>query len=52
MRIEHTAGNRPGLFTACTRVQQISRNNQCPLDPETERLVDSLLGVGQRAEGY
>ncbi|MFJ8313343.1 MULTISPECIES: LysM peptidoglycan-binding domain-containing protein [unclassified Streptomyces] len=52
MRIEHAAGNRPGLFTASTRVQQISRMNRCPLDLETEALIDSLLGAGQRAQGF
>ncbi|MFE4861490.1 LysM peptidoglycan-binding domain-containing protein [Streptomyces sp. NPDC056670] len=51
LRIEHAAGNRPGLFTASTRVQQISRHNRIPLDPETEHLIDSLLGAGQRAQG-
>ncbi|MCT9093532.1 LysM peptidoglycan-binding domain-containing protein [Streptomyces sp. ASQP_92] len=52
LRIEHAAGNRPGLYTASTRVQQVSRTNRCPLDPETAQLIDSLLGAGQRAEGY
>ncbi|WP_438296269.1 LysM peptidoglycan-binding domain-containing protein [Streptomyces sp. HUAS TT7] len=52
LRIEHAAGSRPGLFTASTRVQQISRDNRCPLDPETEHLIDSLLGAGQRAQGF
>ncbi|MFD7163642.1 LysM peptidoglycan-binding domain-containing protein [Streptomyces violascens] len=52
LRIEHAAGNRPGLFTASTRVQTISRENRCPLDPETEHLIDSLLGAGQRAQGF
>ncbi|MEV6048659.1 LysM peptidoglycan-binding domain-containing protein [Streptomyces xanthochromogenes] len=52
LRIEHAAGNRPGLFTASTRVQQVSRDNRCPLDPETEQLIDSLLGAGHRAQGF
>lgn len=52
LRIEHAAGNRPGLYTASTRVQQISRDNRCPLDPETEHLIDTLLGAGQRAHGF
>ncbi|MEU5436423.1 LysM peptidoglycan-binding domain-containing protein [Streptomyces sp. NPDC020719] len=52
MRIEDAAGNRPGLFTASTRLQQVSRANRCPLDPETEQLIDSLLGPGQRAQGF
>ncbi|AYG77987.1 hypothetical protein DWB77_00094 [Streptomyces hundungensis] len=52
LRIEHAAGNRPGLFTISTRVQQISRDNRIPLDPETEHLIDHLLGAGQRAHGF
>ncbi|MFD9791380.1 LysM peptidoglycan-binding domain-containing protein [Streptomyces sp. NPDC059070] len=52
LRIEDAAGNRPGLFTASTRLQQASRTNRCPLDPETEQLIDSLLGPGQRTQGF
>ncbi|GGU41242.1 LysM peptidoglycan-binding domain-containing protein [Streptomyces violascens] len=52
LRVEQAAGNRSGLLTASTRVQQISRDNRCPLDPETEQLIGSLLGAGQRAHGF
>ncbi|AZQ39968.1 hypothetical protein EJ357_46635 [Streptomyces cyaneochromogenes] len=43
MRIEHAAGNRPGLHTAITRLQHINRTLNCPLEPETERLIHDLL---------
>ncbi|MGW2866444.1 LysM peptidoglycan-binding domain-containing protein [Streptomyces sp. NPDC001205] len=49
LRVEEAAGNRPGLFTAATRIQQASRENHCPLDPETEHLINNLLGTGHHA---
>ncbi|RCH59644.1 LysM peptidoglycan-binding domain-containing protein [Streptomyces sp. SDr-06] len=51
LRVEQAAGNRPGLFTAATRIQHISRESHCPLDPETEHLIESLLGADQHARG-
>ncbi|MBA2949634.1 LysM peptidoglycan-binding domain-containing protein [Streptomyces himalayensis] len=44
MRIEHTAGNRTGLHTAITRLQQINRALDCSLEIETEQLINDLLG--------
>ncbi|MBA4866229.1 LysM peptidoglycan-binding domain-containing protein [Streptomyces sp. PSKA54] len=49
MRIEHTAGNRTGLHTAITRLQQINRALDCSLEIETEQLINDLLGGSQAA---
>ncbi|WP_327591509.1 hypothetical protein [Streptomyces chartreusis] len=47
LRIEHTAGNRQGLHTAITRVQQVNRSLDCSLETETEALIHELLnGTG------
>ncbi|WP_405933673.1 hypothetical protein [Streptomyces sp. NBC_00827] len=43
MRIEHAAGNRPGLHTAITRIQQINRALDCSLESETEQLIHTFL---------
>ncbi|MFE1840695.1 hypothetical protein [Streptomyces sviceus] len=43
MRIEHAAGNRQGLHTAITRVQQVNRSLDCSLETETEALIHELL---------
>jgi hypothetical protein len=43
MRIEHVAGNRSGLHTAITRVQQVNRALDCSLETETEQLINELL---------
>ncbi|MFE2470124.1 hypothetical protein [Streptomyces mirabilis] len=43
MRIEHAAGNRQGLHTAITRVQQVNRALDCSLEIETELLINELL---------
>jgi nucleoid-associated protein YgaU len=43
LRIEHAAGNRQGLHTAITRVQQINRSLDCSLETETEALIHELL---------
>ncbi|MET9462622.1 hypothetical protein ABZY05_47865 [Streptomyces canus] len=43
MRIEHAAGNRSGLHTAITQVQQINRSLDCDLETETEQLINDLL---------
>ncbi|MFD3840276.1 hypothetical protein ACFWWC_29085 [Streptomyces sp. NPDC058642] len=43
MRIEHAAGNRTGLHTAITRIQQINRTLDCDLETETEQLINELL---------
>lgn len=43
-RIE-AAGNRQGLHTAITRVQQVNRALDCSLEMETEQLINDLLNV-------
>ncbi|GAA2767514.1 LysM peptidoglycan-binding domain-containing protein [Streptomyces paradoxus] len=43
LRIEHAAGNRQGLHTAITRVQQVNRSLDCSLETETEALIHELL---------
>ncbi|MDQ0595721.1 hypothetical protein QF037_000066 [Streptomyces canus] len=43
MRIEHTAGNRSGLHTAITRIQQINQTLDCDLETATEQLINDLL---------
>lgn len=43
LRIEHAAGNRQGLHTAITRVQQVNRALDCSLETETEDLIRALL---------
>jgi hypothetical protein len=45
LRIEHVAGNRQGLHTAITRVQQVNRALDCSLELETEQLINDLLGL-------
>ncbi|MER5199734.1 LysM peptidoglycan-binding domain-containing protein [Streptomyces sp. NPDC002755] len=47
-RIEHAAGNRQGLHTAITRVQQVNRALDCSLETETEQLINTLLHPGNR----
>lgn len=48
MHIEYTAGNRSGLHTAITRIQQINRTLDCDLETETEQLINELLhGTGR-----
>jgi LysM domain-containing protein len=49
-RIEAAAGNRQGLHTAITRVQQVNRALDCSLETETEQLISELLkGPGPAA---
>jgi nucleoid-associated protein YgaU len=48
MRIEAAAGNRQGLHTAITRVQQINRALDCSLEIETEQLINDLLNTAGR----
>ncbi|WP_438453179.1 LysM peptidoglycan-binding domain-containing protein [Streptomyces asiaticus] len=43
MRIEHAAGNRSGLHTAITSLQQANRALDLDLEPETEHLISLLL---------
>ncbi|MGW0628521.1 LysM peptidoglycan-binding domain-containing protein [Streptomyces sp. NPDC002758] len=43
MKIERTAGNRSGLHTAISRVQQVNRALDCDLELETEQLISDLL---------
>ena len=42
MRIEAAAGNRQGLHTAITRVQQANQALDCSLEIETEQLINDL----------
>ncbi|MEU5298960.1 LysM peptidoglycan-binding domain-containing protein [Streptomyces umbrinus] len=42
-RIEAAAGNRQGLHTAITRVQQVNRALDCSLETATEQLINELL---------
>lgn len=50
LRIEHAAGNRQGMHTAITRVQQVNRALDCSLELETEQLINELLnGSGAAA---
>ncbi|MFF4762909.1 hypothetical protein [Streptomyces sp. NPDC001292] len=44
MRLEAARGNRSGLHTAITRVQQINRDLDCSLETETSQLINELLG--------
>ncbi|MET7897027.1 hypothetical protein [Streptomyces mirabilis] len=48
MRIEAAAGNRQGLHTAITRVQQVNRALDCSLEIETEQLINDLLSTADR----
>ncbi|MER6573980.1 hypothetical protein ABT288_49625 [Streptomyces sp. NPDC001093] len=43
MRIEAAGGNRSGLHTAITRVQQVNRELDCSLEIETTQLINELL---------
>jgi hypothetical protein len=45
MKIEHAAGNRQGLHTAITRVQQANRALDCSPEPQTEQLINDLLNT-------
>ncbi|WP_395577405.1 bacterial transcriptional activator domain-containing protein, partial [Streptomyces sp. BK79] len=42
-RLEHTAGNRQGLHTAITRIQQVNQELDCSMETETEQLINDLL---------
>ncbi|MEH0433877.1 LysM peptidoglycan-binding domain-containing protein [Streptomyces stelliscabiei] len=44
-RLEYAAGNRQGLHTAITRVQQVNRSLDCSLETETEHLINELLNT-------
>ncbi|MFD9441841.1 hypothetical protein ACFWBR_27315 [Streptomyces sp. NPDC060006] len=46
-RIEAAAGNRQGLHTAITLVQQVNRTLDCSLEMETEQLINELLGTAR-----
>ncbi|MCZ4603520.1 LysM peptidoglycan-binding domain-containing protein [Streptomyces sp. Lzd4kr] len=43
LRIEHAAGNRQGLHTAITRVQQVNHALECSPETETFQLINELL---------
>ncbi|MFE7764184.1 LysM peptidoglycan-binding domain-containing protein [Streptomyces sp. NPDC057438] len=44
-RLEYAAGNRQGLHTAITRVQQVNQALDCSLETETEQLINELLNT-------
>jgi uncharacterized protein YfiM (DUF2279 family) len=48
MRIEAAAGNRQGLHTAITRVQQVNLALDFSLEIETEQLINDLLSTNDR----
>ncbi|MEU9522841.1 LysM peptidoglycan-binding domain-containing protein [Streptomyces sp. NPDC048224] len=50
MRLEHTAGNRQGLHTAITRLQQVNRELDCSLEAETQALIHELLNRSPSAQ--
>ncbi|MGW7261104.1 LysM peptidoglycan-binding domain-containing protein [Streptomyces sp. NPDC054834] len=43
LRIEYAAGNRQGLHTAISRVQQVNQALDCSLELETTQLINELL---------
>jgi hypothetical protein len=49
MRIEAVAGNRQGLHTAVTRVQQVNRALDCSLELATEQLINDLFNGSSAA---
>ncbi|MGW7260819.1 LysM peptidoglycan-binding domain-containing protein [Streptomyces sp. NPDC054834] len=50
LRIEYAAGNRQGLHTAISRVQQVNQALDCSLEIETTQLINELLnGSGTAA---
>ncbi|MFD4955315.1 LysM peptidoglycan-binding domain-containing protein [Streptomyces sp. NPDC058451] len=49
MKIEQTAGNRQGLHTAITRIQQVNQALDCSPETETEQLIHHLLGDAKRS---
>ena len=53
LRLEAAAGNRSGLHTAISRIQQVNRALACSLETETEQLITELLdhsGRGARKD--
>ncbi|WP_060903235.1 LysM peptidoglycan-binding domain-containing protein [Streptomyces europaeiscabiei] len=44
-RLEYAAGNRQGLHTAITRVQQVNQALDCSMETETEHLINELLNT-------
>ncbi|MGW1527963.1 LysM peptidoglycan-binding domain-containing protein [Streptomyces sp. NPDC002159] len=49
MRLEAARGNRSGLHTAITRVQQVNRALDCSLEMETTQLINELLNGADTA---
>ncbi|MEW2471073.1 hypothetical protein AB0919_39740 [Streptomyces sp. NPDC046994] len=49
MRLEAARGNRSGLHTAITRVQQVNRTLDCSLEMETTHLINELLNGADAA---
>ncbi|MFJ4895572.1 hypothetical protein ACIP5U_37105 [Streptomyces sp. NPDC088788] len=44
-RIEHASGNRSGLHTAISRLQQINQCIEASPEPETQHLIQQLLNL-------
>ncbi|MFI7103278.1 hypothetical protein ACIBK8_28480 [Streptomyces sp. NPDC050161] len=51
MRVEHAAGNRPGVYLAIETLQTINRRLDVTMEPETEDVIQELLGGGAAARG-
>lgn len=50
--IEQAAGNRQGVHTAITRIQHITRTLGCPLEPETQHLIDTALDPSHHEQAH
>lgn len=50
--IEQAAGNRQGIHTAITRIQHINRALGCPLEPETQHLIDTVLDPSRHDQAH
>ncbi|MET9896941.1 hypothetical protein ABZZ47_43625 [Streptomyces sp. NPDC006465] len=48
--VEWAAGNRPGLHTVISRIQQINAALDCSLETETEDLINELLHTRGKGE--
>ncbi|MDX3528953.1 hypothetical protein P1P75_21580 [Streptomyces sp. ID05-39B] len=52
IRLEAAHGNRHGLHTTITRVQQVNRDLDCSLEMETTQLIDERLNGSAQARPY
>jgi nucleoid-associated protein YgaU len=51
MRIEDAADNRSGIYRAINTLQEINRRLDVSMEPDTEDVIQELLGSNRRAEG-